>query len=93
MNEIKTLIKRLPLSQLGCNMCISCEELEFYIDGHKGLVSDSPVDHVDATIRLTQDDLLGILQGEKNVISLFTTGAIEVEGDMSVAFKLKQLFG
>lgn len=93
MNEIQTLIERLPLSQLGCNMCISCEGLKLYIDGHKGLVSDSPVDHVDATIRLTQDDLLGILQGEKSAISLFTTGAIEVDGDMSVAFKLKQLFG
>ena len=56
-------------------------------------MSDSPLEHVDATIRVSQEDLLGILQGEKNAISLFTTGAIEVEGDMSVAFKLKQLFG
>ena len=93
MNDIQELIERLPLSQLGCNILISCEGQALYIDGHDGFVSNSPLEHVDATIRVSQEDLLGILQGEKNAISLFTTGAIEVEGDMSVAFKLKQLFG
>ena len=93
MNEIQTLIERLPLSQLGCNIIISCEGLELYINGHEGVISDNALDQVDATIRLSQDHLLGILKGEENAISLFTSGAIEVDGDMSVAFKLKQIFG
>lgn len=93
MNEVQTLISRLPLSQLGCNILISCEGLDIYINGHEGHMSETPLDQLDATIRLSKDHLLGILKGEENAISLFTTGAIEVDGDMSVAFKLKQIFG
>ena len=93
MNEIQELIERLPLSQLGCNILISCDGLELYIDGHEGIVSETPIEHADATIRLSKAHLMGVLTGEENAISLFTTGAIEVDGDMSVAFKLKQIFG
>ncbi len=87
------MISRMPLSQLGCNILISCEGEELYINGIEGKVSEVPIKGIVATVYISTEHLIGILTGEENAISLFTSGEIKVEGDMSVAFKLKQIFG
>jgi putative sterol carrier protein len=41
-------------------------------------------------IRIREDLLLGIARGEQNAASAFLTGAMTVEGDLSLAMKLEK---
>ena len=46
----------------------------------------------DCVIRLKENVLLRLLRGEQNPITAFMTGKITVDGDMTLALKLKDLF-
>ncbi len=37
--------------------------------------------------------MLAVLKSEENVMSLFTMGRIEVDGEMDLAFRLKSILG
>ena len=93
MKDITDLISRLPLSQLQCCICLVCGDDTIYIDGFSGDVLTACEKDIDATIHVSQEDLLSILKGEENAVTLFTSGRISVDGDMTVAFKLKDIFG
>lgn len=95
MNEIVSVIEKLPLSQLQCMICIEFtdDKPSIYIDGVAGRVSESSLDSVDATVRLSSSDLEAVISGQQSSVSLFTTGKVEVDGDISVAFKLKEIIG
>ena len=93
MKEITTLIEKMPLKQLQSIICLECDGERLYIDGIEVAVHTEQIEGVVATIKLSQDHLYKILVGEENAISLFTMGEIEIEGDTSVAFKLKDIFG
>jgi predicted lipid carrier protein YhbT len=41
---------------------------------------------------LAASDFFGILAGRENADLLFTAGRIEVEGDLSLALKMRKLF-
>ena len=93
MDNIIKLLEKMPLNQLGCVLCINFGEAKLYIDGNAGSVSRDLIDGVAATIHVSEDDLEKVITGEENAISLFTTGRTTIEGDTSVAFKLKDLLG
>ena len=93
MKEIEQLLKRLPITQLQCHIKIVCDDIDIYVNGFTGEILDYSNEDVDAIIRITEQDLLSILKGEVNAVGLFTSGKIQVEGDMTVAFKLKDIFG
>jgi predicted lipid carrier protein YhbT len=46
----------------------------------------------DVVYRLSDDDLFGVLAGERNPDLLFMEKRIEIEGDLSLALKLRSLF-
>ena len=86
------LLKRLPLDQMGADVLIDLGTEKIFIS-RTGQVSDTVEDMVDVTLRLSEDDLVAVLEGKENVISLFTMGRIEVEGDMDLAIRLKDILG
>jgi putative sterol carrier protein len=49
-------------------------------------------DAADCTIRMKEDVLLKLIRGEQNPATAFMTGKINVDGDVSLALKLKELF-
>ncbi len=46
----------------------------------------------DCTIKVSQDDLEGLMSGALNPMTAFMFGKLKIDGDMSVAMKLKDLF-
>ncbi len=93
MKEIEQLLNRLPIAQLQCHIELVCDDHVLFVNGFTGEISSESNEKNDAVIRIAEQDLLSILKGETNAVALFTSGKIEVEGDMTVAFKLKDIFG
>lgn len=93
--SIKDNLERLPLDQIQKNLCIhfTDNDSSIYIDGHTGVVNDQVIDPIDATIHIQSTDLEHVLSGEDSAVSLFTTGRIEIDGDLSIAFRLKEIIG
>ena len=92
IDNIKELIERLPLSQVGGNVLIDLGQDVLFIDGHKGSVcvgqgNGSP----DVVFKVSADDLHHLLNGEEDAIALFTQGKVEITGDMDIAFRLKEI--
>ena len=92
MKEIEQLLNRLPIAQLQCHVELVCDDSILFINGYTGEITADSKEKSDATIRISEQDLLAILKGETNAVAQFTSGKIEVEGDMTVAFKLKDIF-
>lgn len=46
----------------------------------------------DCTIKVSQDDLEKLMSGDLNPMTAFMFGKLKIDGDMSVAMKLKDLF-
>ena len=71
-------------------MCIR----DRYIDGtgDSNQVSSNNGD-ADCTVNLTMDDFQALVNGELNPMSAFMSGKLKIDGDMSVAMKLQNLFG
>ena len=94
MNEIKTLLMRLPLRQLDGTVRLDLGEGQsFLVDGQSGEIKENTSDSADVILTLSKEDLLAILTGKSQVVTLFTEGKIMVEGDMGLAFRLKEIFG
>ena len=92
MNEVIQLLEKLPLSQIGADVVIDLGNQKIFIS-KSGALSESIPDHADLTITLSHEDMLAVLHGEENVMSLFTMGRIEVDGEMELAFRLKSILG
>ena len=45
----------------------------------------------DCVISITQDDMLGLMNGSLNPMTAFMSGKIKVKGDMGIAMKLQTL--
>jgi len=56
-----------------------------------GIVSNED-SAADCTIKVSQDDLEGLMSGDLNPMTAFMFGKIKIDGDMGVAMKLKDLF-
>ena len=52
--------------------------------------SEAPADCV---IRASEEDLLRVVRGELNAVTAYMTGRVRVEGDLSLAMRLRDLFG
>jgi predicted lipid carrier protein YhbT len=60
-------------------------------DGHLD-VGSGPPPEADARLRLCAADFFGVLAGRENADMLFMSGRLEVEGDHSLALKLRRIF-
>lgn len=66
---------------------------KIFVDGagNTNLVSVEDKE-ADCTVSISEDDLLGIMNGSLNPMMAFMSGKIKVHGDMSVAMKMQSLF-
>ncbi len=55
-------------------------------------VRAAPASHADVRLRLPSSDYFGILAGRENADLLYMAGKLEIEGDLSLAMKLRTLF-
>jgi putative sterol carrier protein len=55
-------------------------------------VGVAPAGHADVRLRLPSSDYFGILAGRENADLLYMAGQLEIEGDPSLAMKLRTLF-
>lgn len=60
------------------------------IDGETVSTTDAATD---CTIKLSLEDLEGLISGDLSPTTAFMTGKLKVEGDMSVAMALSQFIG
>jgi putative sterol carrier protein len=85
-------IKSLALAKGGIGSSI-----KFATDaGNIFLTADGTVSNndsaADCTIKVSQDDLEGLMTGDLNPMTAFMFGKLKIDGDMGVAMKLKDLF-
>ena len=66
---------------------------KIFVDGagNTNLVSVEDKE-ADCTVSVSEEDLLGIMNGSLNPMMAFMSGKIKVHGDMSVAMKMQSLF-
>ncbi len=58
--------------------------------GSPPVLSDQP-DGADCTIRISADDLAGLIAGEVNPMMAYTLGKLKIEGSKGVAMKVAAL--
>jgi putative sterol carrier protein len=68
---------------------------EYYLDLTKGKTSDfvgkGAHDSPGATITVSDEDWLGMLNGSLNPMQAFMSGKIKIDGDMTLAMSLQQV--
>ena len=55
-------------------------------------LAKAPEPRPDVRLRLAAEDWFGILGGRENVDLLYLSGRLEIDGDLSLAMKLRSLF-
>lgn len=80
-------------SALGHTIKFVFDEGSVYVDGtgEGNVVSQSDAD-AECTVKVEKDDLAAMLDGTLSPMSAFMSGKLGVEGDMSVAMKVGELF-
>lgn len=78
---------------LGSSIKFDFGGQQVHIDGKgdSNTVTASDAD-ADCTVKIEAEDLKAMIDGELNPMSAFMSGKFKIEGDMSVAMKLSQLF-
>ncbi len=66
--------------------------LDVRVDDGRLQVAAGRPPRTDVLLRLSLDDFLGVLSGRENADLLFMSGRLEIEGDHTLALKLRQLF-
>ncbi len=92
---IITLQERVELADsLGNSLKFAFGEQCLIIDGTNGEnILSTDDQEADCTVSVSLDDFKSMLSGNLDPMSAFMSGAIRIEGDMSVAMKLQSLFG
>lgn len=92
---IPTLQERVQLADsLGSSLKFEFGDQRLVIDGTQGdnILKTEDMD-ADCTVKVSLDDFKSLMKGDLNPMSAFMSGAIKIDGDMSVAMKLQSLFG
>ena len=92
---IPALQERVQLADsLGSSLKFEFGDQQLVIDGTGAENTLSTANQeADCTVTVSLDDFKSMLTGNLNPMSAFMSGAIRIEGDMSVAMKLQSLFG
>lgn len=61
------------------------------VEGGKATVAGGEAGEPITTVMCSDEDLLGMINGELNPVSAFMQGKVKIGGDMSVAMKLQGL--
>jgi putative sterol carrier protein len=66
----------------------------WHVDVNDGAVHVTESDaSADCVIRASEENLLRIVRGELNPVTAYMTGRVKVEGDITLATRLRDLFG
>ena len=63
------------------------------IEGGQLSVSEGAAEAPDMTMTCDSKDLLALVTGELNAVSVFMQGKVKIDGNMSLAMKLQNLLG
>ena len=66
--------------------------LRVSVDGGRVEVAPEPDPAADVRLRLDARDYFAVLEGRENADLLYMAGSLEIEGDLSLAIKLRTLF-
>lgn len=95
LSSITQLIQKRSegVDPIGATLKFAFDEGSIFVDGtgDKNDISNSD-EAAQCTIATTMDDFSAILRGKLDPMSAFMQGKFKVEGDMSLAMKLPQLF-
>ena len=61
--------------------------------GNTCQVVEGGIDSPNATLTMSDEDFVGMVNGNVNAMAAFMQGRIKLEGDMGMALKLQSLFG
>ncbi|MBL1404772.1 MAG: sterol-binding protein [Hyphomicrobiales bacterium] len=79
-------------TDLGATVKFDCgEDGVIFVDGNAGSVSTENKD-ANCTVTLDKDVLEDLISGDQDPTAAFMTGKLKVDGDMSIAMKLGELF-
>lgn len=79
-------------TDLGATVKFDCgEDGVIFVDGNTGSVTADNKD-ADCTITLDKDVLEDLISGDQDPTAAFMMGKLKVDGDMSIAMKLGELF-
>ncbi|MCG8589897.1 MAG: SCP2 sterol-binding domain-containing protein [Proteobacteria bacterium] len=67
-------------------------QFSLQIDGGRLLISRDPATRADVVFRLSACDYFSVLAGEQNPDILFMEDRLIIEGDLSLALKIRTLF-
>lgn len=92
---IPTLQERVQLADsLGSSLKFEFGDQRLIIDGTQGdNVLTTEDQDADCTVKVSLDNFKSLINGDLNPMSAFMSGAIKIDGDMSIALKLQSLFG
>jgi len=90
--ELTEKIKSLAATKggIGSSIKFSTDEGTIFLKPD-GVVSNDDA-AADCTIKVSQDNLEGLISGDLNPMTAFMFGKLKIDGDMGVAMKLKDLF-
>lgn len=90
---VETMNKKVSgNTDLGATVKFDCgEDGVIFVDGNTGTVSADNKD-ADCTITLDKDVLEDLIAGDQDPTAAFMMGKLKVDGDMSIAMKLGELF-
>lgn len=79
-------------TDLGATVKFDCgEDGVIYVDGNAGTVTTDNND-ADCTVTLDKGVLEDLISGDQDPTAAFMMGKLKVDGDMSIAMKLGELF-
>ena len=90
ISELIDLLKKKPLSSLGCIIALHVDEHEIILDGVSGEVHQQPM-VADCTVITTMNDISDIIAGKLDPSAAFVMGKIQIEGDLTKAMRLQTL--
>lgn len=90
INELIELLRKKPVSSLGCVISLQVDDHEIVLDGVSGEVHQQKV-AADCTVKTTINDISDIIAGKLDPSAAFMMGKIQVEGDLTKAMRLQTL--
>ncbi len=86
--------KAASVDPIGNTLKFNVGDGILYIDGTGDANQVSTEDkEADCTVKISPEDLQGLMNGSLNPMMAFMSGKIKIDGDMGVAMKLQSLLG
>lgn len=89
MSLEERIYKKLQESSLAGSICIDLGDKKITVDANGEKLSD--ISDIDCTLILSEETLIGLVDGEIDSMSAYFAGDIKIQGDIAVAMSLSQV--